>query len=72
MDKSGIDIKRFETFDLIDILKDIVVYRNTKDGFYYVSHDTERLRKHCALLQVMNVFVLIFDGCRIRKYVLEH
>ena len=30
MDKSGIDIKRL-TFDLIDILKDIVVYRNTKD-----------------------------------------
>ncbi len=31
MDKSGIDIKRL-TFDLIDILKDIVVYRNTKDA----------------------------------------
>lgn len=30
MEKSGIDIKRL-TFDLIDILKDIVVYRNTKD-----------------------------------------
>lgn len=30
MDKSGIDIKRL-TFDLVDILKDIVIYRNTKD-----------------------------------------
>lgn len=30
MDKNGIDIKRL-TFDLVDILKDIVIYRNTKD-----------------------------------------
>lgn len=30
MDKGGIDIKRL-TFDLVDILKDIVIYRNTKD-----------------------------------------
>ena len=32
--QTGIDIKRLTT-DLIDILKDVVIYKNTKD--YYIS-----------------------------------
>ena len=36
MKNNGIDIKRL-TLDLVDILKDIIIYRNTQDCLLYTS-----------------------------------
>ena len=69
MDKSGIDIKRL-TFDLIDILKDIVVYRNTKDTSIMsvmTQKDLENIVPYISSDECFNFIDILMDASE--KYI---
>ena len=69
MDKSGIDIKRL-TFDLIDILKDIVVYRNTKDDSIMsvmTQKDLENIVPYISSDECFNFIDILMDASE--KYI---
>jgi len=69
MDKSGIDIKRL-TFDLIDILKDIVVYRNTKDVSIMsvmTQKDLENIVPYISSDECFNFIDILMDASE--KYI---
>ena len=69
MDKSGIDIKRL-TFDLIDILKDIVVYRNTKDASIMsvmTQKDLENIVPYITSDECFNFIDILMDASE--KYI---
>lgn len=69
MDKSGIDIKRL-TFDLIDILKDIVVYRNTKDisiMSVMTQKDLENIVPYISSDECFNFIDILMDASE--KYI---
>lgn len=69
MDKSGIDIKRL-TFDLIDILKDIVIYRNTKDTSIMsvmTQKDLENIVPYISSDECFNFIDILMDASE--KYI---
>lgn len=64
MSQSGIDIKRL-TLDLVDILKDVIIYKNTKNTdilFVLSSYDLEKLVPYISSEEAFSFIDILMDA----------